>query len=257
LPLIAHDPAESKLEIVEFHHSELKEFLLDPTQKRNDLIGDLTVAKVKIFVTLCSILCDRSESKMGSRKTLHRYATLYFRDHLLEIDPKKTDAQQGRDVVDALSRVMTNENNVCSIFESVMDEELDSDFFYLLFPLYDDEEIARPVITWARMMSFHDDEYLKEWADRWVSETIKDPRRIFRNLARGHLENLSKEVTAEKARLPYAMALRALAKEVGFSETVFVSTLLQLTISYRKRIFTSDATSSTGERSIRNQRTCY
>lgn len=197
---------QSKLEIIEFRQPALKDHLEGTV---NRLIKDPLEAKVNIFTRLCDILCDRSASETGSRKVLYRYAVLYLVDHLLDIDAKETSPQQGRVIVDALSRVLTNENNVCSIFEEVMRNKND---YFLDFPLYDEYSISRRILAWAKKMSFHEDEEIADLAERWVEDTIKDSKQIFGKLARGHIENLSKKHNSDEAWIPYKLGYRALAK---------------------------------------------
>jgi hypothetical protein len=186
----ANDP---KLEVIEFRQPALKTHLDNPANK---MIEDPLKAKVQIFTTLCKVLCDSTTSEAESRKVLHKYGASNFVNHLLDIDLIATSPQQGKDVVEWLSRVLTNENNVCAIFEDVMHEK---DDYYMSFSLYDEPDTAKRILAWAKKMSFFEDEELTETATAWIEATVKDSGKLFEPLARGHVENLSKKVVADQA----------------------------------------------------------
>jgi hypothetical protein len=114
-------------------------------------------AKVQIFTTLCKVLCDNNASEAESRKVLHKYAASNLVNHLLDIGLIATTPQQGKDVVEWLSKVLNNENNVCAIFETVMH---DKDDYYVSFSLYDESDTAKRILAWAKKMSFFEDEEL-------------------------------------------------------------------------------------------------
>jgi hypothetical protein len=202
----------SKLRVVEFCQSALK---LHLANQPNKMIGDPLKAKVQIFTTLCSILCDSSSSEEESRKALHKYAVSYFLSHLLDIDHRaKASGQESnavdalsRTVVDGLSRVFANQNNVCSIFEDAVREKK---YYSMGFPLYDDSDAAKRILAWAKKMSFLEDDDLTDIAKEWIEATIKDPGKMFEMLARGHVENLCKKVVADQAWEPFLLAFRAL-----------------------------------------------
>jgi hypothetical protein len=197
---------DSKLEVLEFRQPALKAHLDNPTNK---MIEDPLKAKVQIFTTLCKVLCDNNTSETESRKALHKYAASNFVNHLLDIDLIATTPQQGKDVVEWLSRVFANENNVCAIFEAVMHEK---DDYYVSFSLYDESDISRRILAWAKKMSFFEDEELTETARDWIEATVKDSTKLFESLARGHIENLSKKVVADQAWQPYRLAYHALGR---------------------------------------------
>jgi len=48
-------------------------------------------------------------------------------------------------------------------------------------------------------------------ASMWVEETIKEPDKILEPMARGHIENLSKKVDVDEARLPFRLAYLSLS----------------------------------------------
>lgn len=96
---------------------------------------------------------------------LHKYAASNFVNHLLDTDPIATTPQQGKDVVEWLSRVLSNENNVCAILEAVMHEKND---YYVSYPLYDELDAAKRILAWAKKMSFFEDEELAETARGWI-----------------------------------------------------------------------------------------
>jgi hypothetical protein len=193
----ANDP---KLEVIEFKQSALKLYL-DNT--KNKMIEDPLKAKIQIFTTLCKVLCDNTASEAESRKVLHKYAAKNFVSHFLDIDIQKTTPPQGKAVIEGLSRVLANENNVCSIFETVMHEE---DDVYVSFSLYDDEDTEQRILKWIRRMSYEDEE-LTDPAKAWIEATLKDPGKLFEPLARGHIENLSTKVVADQAWQPYVSYL--------------------------------------------------
>lgn len=199
-------PFDPKLEIIEFRQPALKEHL---EKIDNKLIPDPSKAKVRIFTRLCDILCDSGPAEVESRESFHKYATSYFIEHLLDIDAMTASPTQGKEVVEALSRVLRNEENVCIIFETVMKEKND---LYFRFQLYDDNHAFRRILGWAKKMSFHDDEDLSWQAQLWVDSSIQDPLKMFESLASGHIESLSKQFVAEDAWIPCRLALQALAR---------------------------------------------
>jgi len=140
---------------------------------------------------------------------LHKYAASNLVNHLLDIDLIATTPQQGKDVVEWLSKVLNNENNVCAIFETVMH---DKDDYYVSFSLYDESDTAKRILAWAKKMSFFEDEELTDTAREWTEATIKDSGKLFESLAKGHVENLSKKVLAEEAWQPYRLAYHALGR---------------------------------------------
>jgi len=197
---------DPKLEVVEFRQPALKAHMDNPVNK---MIEDPLKAKVQIFTTLCKVLCDNNASEAESRKVLHRYAASNLVNHLLDIDLIATTPQQGKDVVEWLSKVLTNENNVCAIFETVLHEK---DDYYVSFSLYDESDTAKRILAWAKKMSFFEDEELTDTAREWIEATVKDSGKLFEPLAKGHVENLSKKVLAEEAWQPYRLAYHALGR---------------------------------------------
>jgi hypothetical protein len=199
--------SESKHEYVSFRQPACSEYLETPG---NEMIGQPTDAKVYIFLGLCSILCDRDPIHSRSREALQEYATSNLVQHLKDIDIKATSPQQGRDVVGALSRVMTNENDVALVFEKVT-SPLDFDLYdSFSTPRPNSSETAGVLLAWAKKMSFHEEEQLSHNARDWVDATIQDPGKILEHLARGHLESWAQKVTAENALIPCQLAYRIL-----------------------------------------------
>lgn len=98
------------------------------------MIEDPLQEKVNIFKTLCAILSSGSADGDPLRKRLQSYACRELIRHLDDIDVKATSSEQGRDVVEGIVRVLCNENDVCSVFETVF---RDSNRFSVDFDLYE------------------------------------------------------------------------------------------------------------------------
>lgn len=143
-----------------------------------------------------------------------------------DIDRKGVDigtskANQGQDVVEALSRVLRNENDVCTVFEKVMSQSDPWAQSSVSFDLYDASQSpwnmqseVSDVVTfwafWAKKMSFHGEVDLTDAAKMWVEATIKEPRKRLQNLGRGHLKSLTRKRAVKGAKIPYRLAYRAL-----------------------------------------------
>jgi hypothetical protein len=179
----------SNFEIIDFRQPPLKDHL----------------AKIQIFTMLCDVLCDSNPATTSAREELYEYATKYLLEHLLDIDPTRTTGNQSKLVVEALSRLLSIENEACRIFEAMQ-----KDIWYINSPLYEYEPNYKRISLWARKMSFHEDEELNDVAHNWVENTIKDPSKIFAHLARGHIINLSQTLDMEKAKISFMLAYQAL-----------------------------------------------
>lgn len=193
----------SMFEMIDFRQPPLKEHLEKTT---NEMIGNIESAKIEIFTKLCDVLCDSNPATLHAREMLHEYATKYLLDHLLDINPTRVDGNQSKLVVEALARVLTNENEVCTIFEA-MEKYAD----YVSCPLYEEGLGHKRIVTWAKKMSFHEEEELSDVAQNWMEDTIKDPSKIFEHLARGHITSLSKTVDENRAKISFKLAHQALS----------------------------------------------
>ncbi|KIW74016.1 hypothetical protein, variant [Phialophora macrospora] len=204
----AAEASKVKPEYVSFRQPAFREHLETPDNK---MIEDPMQEKIDIFVTLCKILCDRDAAGASARKALQEYAATTFIQHLRDIDIKKTTSKQGKDVVEALARVLTNDNDVCAVFEANAN-------FFDDFDLYEITETDTPrrwetageLLAWAKKMHFHEEEELSPRARAWVEATIRAPQKVLETLGRGHLSNWALKMTAQDASTPYRLAYRAL-----------------------------------------------
>ena len=158
---------------ISFRQPAFREFLANGD---NDVIQDPNEVKMEIFVTICNILCDRDFAGAGSRRILQPYAVDTFMKHLRDIDIKDIDvkhkdgqnrkAKQGQDVVEALSRVLRNDNDVCLVYERVINQKDPYLPASVKFDLYDprqspwiEEDGSPDVIAlwayWAKKMKLH------------------------------------------------------------------------------------------------------
>lgn len=172
-------------------------------------------SKINLFVRLCGILCDRDPVHAQIGEALQEYAATYLIQHLKDIDIKNTTPEQGSTVVEALSRVMTNENNVSLVFESVMMLNMMTDVEFDLYDLFSRPrpfswETAGVLLAWAKKMSFHEEQEMSDRAKTWVENTIRDTEKNLETLAGGHVESWAGMLTVEDADIPYKLAYRAL-----------------------------------------------
>jgi hypothetical protein len=199
-------------EIVSFRQPAFKDHLEKASRK---MIEDPLQEKVAIFLTLCGILCDREASTATARAELQQYAVTYVIRHLEDIDVKQATPQQGRDVVEALARLLSNENDVCAVFEVVAARSNMGTVYYDLYDEFDvqnlaEHETASKLLAWAKKMNFYDEQELSNRARDWVNSMIRTPQRMLETLGRGHLENLAQKVTVRSATFPHLLAHRAL-----------------------------------------------
>ncbi|OQV10292.1 hypothetical protein CLAIMM_14312 [Cladophialophora immunda] len=201
-------------EYVFFRQAAFKEYL---EGNKNNMIGNPVQERVNIFITLCEILCGQNAIGHSSRQSFREYATVTFVEHFKDIDIRQTTPKQSADVVEALSRVLTNDNNVCAVFEEVMDR-LGRD--YVEFDLYDtfrpdtifgSWKRANKLLVWAKKLHFYEEEELSSRARDWVEASIKAPQKMLETLGHGHLENWARAVTEQDATVPYILACRALS----------------------------------------------
>ncbi|KAK6383911.1 hypothetical protein LTS17_003203 [Exophiala oligosperma] len=196
-------------DVVSFRQPAIRDFI---EAEGNDMIEDPLQEKVNIFKTLCAILSSGSADGDPLRKRLQSYACRELIRHLDDIDVKATSSEQGRDVVEGIVRVLCNENDVCSVFETAF---RDSYRFSVDFDLYESSglgifNMAGKLTAWAKKMNFHDEEDLSLDATDWVEASIIMPQRMLETLGCGHLENWVKAVTVSEATVPYMLAYRCL-----------------------------------------------
>jgi len=200
-------------EYVFFRQAAFKEYL---EAKKNTLIENPIQQRVNIFVILCEILCGQTASGDPSRQSFREYATVTLMEHFRDIDIKQTTPQQSADVVEALSRVLSNDNNVCAIFEEAIARlgrtwvEFDLYGTFRTDTMYGRWERANTLLVWAKKLHYHEEEELSPRARGWVEASIKAPQTMLETLGRGHLENWAQAVTVQDATVPHNLAIRAL-----------------------------------------------
>ncbi|EXJ75437.1 uncharacterized protein A1O5_02133 [Cladophialophora psammophila CBS 110553] len=210
-------------EYVFFRQAAFKEYL---ETNKNKMIEDPIQERVNIFVTLCEILCGQNAVGDSPRQSFREYATVSLMEHFRDIDIRQTSPKQSADVVEALSRVLSNDNNVCAVFEAVLDRQGRD---YVEFDLYDTFrpdtmfrrwERAGTLLVWAKKLHFYEEEELSFRAREWVEASIKAPQKMLETLGRGHLENWAQAVTEQDAVVPYTLAYRALSTTGIFADVV-------------------------------------
>lgn len=202
-------------DLISFRQPALNEYL---EKGDNGMIEDSLQEKIDIFKVLCDVLCNSNAEEPSTREghQVQEYAAVNLIQHLADIDIKKSKPEQGAMVVEAISRVMTNENNASTVFETVMDRQGNHDI--VDFDLYEpfdaldtfSAQAAAILLAWAKKMSFHDEAELSWPAREWVAAIIKTPQNMLEALGRGHLETMARQVTWKDARVPYRLAYRAL-----------------------------------------------
>lgn len=181
------------------------------------MIRDPIKAKVDIFLKLVGALCDRLPQGAPNRDSLQEYAAEWLLDHLEDIDVKKTTPQQGAQVVEALMRILYNDNDVSRVFEDIQsrkNELIDVDFsIYRVSNEFFEEPGFRHLnllLAWARKMSFHNEEKMSFRALQGIERLLKDPRYVLVELARSHLMRWTEKMTYREARISYNFICRAL-----------------------------------------------
>jgi hypothetical protein len=181
------------------------------------MIRDPIKAKVDIFLKLVGILCDQLPQGAPSRDSLQEYAAEWLLAHLEDINVKNTTPQQGAQVVEALMRILYNENDVSRVFEDIQsrkNELHDVDFgIYAISNLSYEERGFRYLnllLAWARKMSFHNEEKMSSRAQEGIEKLLKDPRYVLEHLGRGHLVRWTEKMTHREAKISYNFICRAL-----------------------------------------------
>ncbi|KAI1618219.1 hypothetical protein EDD36DRAFT_425886 [Exophiala viscosa] len=213
-------------DLISFRQPAVREYL---ERGDNGMIEDALQEKIGIFQVLCDVLCNANAEDLSpiSHK-VQEYAAANVIQHLADIDIKSSNPEQGAKVVEAISRIMTNKNDACIVFESVMERQGYYDYVYFdLYEPFDASDMfsgqpAALLLAWAKKMSFHDDEELTVSARDWVAATIKAPQNMLETLGRGHLDNMARQVTWKDARVPYRLAFRAL-----FTTRLFIGSVEQ------------------------------
>lgn len=205
-PKTAEAANDTRFHYIAFRQAPLQDHL---ESTHNEMIPQPLQAKVDIFTRLSSVLCDSSPTAAEARKVLHGYAMWNFAEHLLDIDVKDASPLQGRHVVEAITGLLSNQNEACVVMESVMQEKWST---YVPLDLYQYGYIAERIVAWAKKMYFYEEEELSPQAREWVETTIQQPKNILDALARGHIESLSRRVDLHDAKTPYGLAYSALIK---------------------------------------------
>lgn len=145
-------------------------------QNGRGMFKDVSVARLRIFVTLCEILCDASVSKVDS---VHEYAAIYVISHLrdieIEVEERESACKTPKDkskreilstnihfkdtteknkemkpkpsrisdagleqVARALYKLPSNETGASSVFERIQSQMSGSEIYFDLYDLPDD-----------------------------------------------------------------------------------------------------------------------
>lgn len=199
---------------VVFRQSVLQDRLKQPnqTQKQEDqLIPDPLEAKVYIFETLAAILCDRRPEDQELRDGLQEYASKWLLAHLRDISIQETDAEQSLRVLEALMRVLNNENHVCRVFEIVAQQRMDTFAqidLYLTGPT-DVNANRSLLVKWANKMGLHSDDASEETI-LWAQRTVIEPKKALDQLAYGHFVSWCQRVTIRRAFTSFLLLDRTL-----------------------------------------------
>ncbi|KAJ5899483.1 Tetratricopeptide-like helical [Penicillium taxi] len=206
--------AISKRQLVTFQQPSFVEYL---ETNRNDLIPEPLKSKVSFFVKLTNLLCGKDAESAELREIFQGYAAQWFMKHLKDIDVKKADPTDGRQVVEALTRVFHNDGEVSRIFEDLFSNsdgytyEYGDDVYKISTePGSSGFENLKVLREWANKMNFHDEEDLSSQAKKWVKCVIHEPHKILENLARGHFQRWTKTRVYEDAKVPYNFLCLAL-----------------------------------------------
>ncbi|EED13718.1 SD08430p [Talaromyces stipitatus ATCC 10500] len=205
---------KDKQKQVRFRQPAFKDYL---EQSSNNMIRDPIRANVDIFLKLVGILCDQVPQGAASRESLQEYAAEWLIDHLNDISAKDTTPQQGAQVVEALMRILYNDNDVSRVFEEIsrrknenQEVQYDMDFYFISTDTALSNQNLDLLLSWARKMSFHDEEKLSSRAQEGIEKLLKDPRDVLEHLARGHLARWTEKMTYREARISYNLIHQAL-----------------------------------------------
>ncbi|QGA21108.1 hypothetical protein EYB26_008818 [Talaromyces marneffei] len=205
---------KNKQKQVRFRQPAFRDYL---EQSSNNMIRDPVKAKVDIFLKLVGILCDQLPQGAPNRDSLQEYAADWLLDHLEDIHVKNTTPQQGAQVVEALMRILYNDNDVSRVFEEIQSRRSDLhdvDFgIYAISNLPYEERGFRHLnllLAWARKMSFHNEEKMSTRAQEGIEKLLKDTRSVLEHLARGHLVRWTERMTYGEAKISYNFICRAL-----------------------------------------------
>lgn len=205
---------KQKQKEVRFRQPAFRDYL---EQSNNNMIRDPIKAKVDIFLKLVGALCDQLPQGATNRDSLQDYAAEWLLDHLEDIDVKKTTPQQGAQVVEALMRILCDDNNVSRVFEDIQSRR--NELLDVSFGIYRISNVSyeRPgfehrnlLLAWAKKMSFHNEEKLSFRAAQGIESLLKDSRNVLAQLARGHLVRWTDKMTYREARISYNFICRAL-----------------------------------------------
>lgn len=104
--------------ILRFQYPSLKEYLQDTDSLS---IQDQRQAKIKIFTTLSDMLCNGKVTKTDNINSLHKYAAVYFIDHLEDIPGEaKANKEAYLRIRKALHQVLEDHNKASRVFKKVI-----------------------------------------------------------------------------------------------------------------------------------------
>lgn len=205
---------KNKEKQVRFRQPAFKDYL---EQSNNSMIRDPISAKVNIFLKLVGILCDQSSQGLWGREGLQEYAADWLLAHLEDVDVKKTTPQQGAQVVEALMRILQDQNDVSRIFEEIQSRKSElEEAYYDIYSMSTRPEDLRGyknlnlLLSWARKMSFHNEEKMSFNALQGIETLLKDPENALKFLADGHIMRWTEKMTFREAMISYNFIWRAL-----------------------------------------------
>ncbi|PYI02494.1 hypothetical protein BO78DRAFT_463945 [Aspergillus sclerotiicarbonarius CBS 121057] len=201
---------DTKQQQVLFRQPAFRDYL---EQSKNNMIPRPIESRVFFFLRLAGILCDRNPQGIKLRGALQPV--------------KDTNPKHGLQIVEALARVLSNENDVCRVFEELHGKQHHGRG--LRFDLYNmstesdwmnrqGSENLKLLKAWARKMSFHDEVGLSERAKSWVEKMIMEPGSVLERLARGHIESWTEKRTHIEAEALYNLICCALQPTGNFSD---------------------------------------
>lgn len=215
---------EPDYEFISFRQPLIKDYLRD---EENQMIDNKTQEQVDIFSTLCEVLCSGEQNYVesegvGSRRSLQFYAALHFTQHLYEIKVEKSTENQALSVFEAIVRVLSNENNVCAVFEQLLvvmgqlkpeDDGTESAIYEVFEGLTSEHKGLEILDKWTEKVADSKDKLTSKarvWFDARIKSKDKHSKRLLKKLACGFLENLATMITAESAKIPYKLVYHTL-----------------------------------------------
>lgn len=215
---------ETDYEFISFRQPLIKDYLKD---EENQMIDNKTQEQVDLFLTLCEVLCsgdqhDVESEGVDSRRSLQFYAALHFTQHLYEIKVEKTTESQALSVFEAIVRILSNENNVCAVFEELLvvmrqlkpeDDETESAIYEASQVLTSEHTGLEVLDKWTEKVADSKERLTSRargWFDARIKSKDKHSKRLLKKLACGFLENWANMITAESAKIPYKLVYHTL-----------------------------------------------